>query len=85
MKIEYRKGDNHTNADALSGTDCETCIQCQTIHHEPKQGKLKTKLLALMLQDDGNKWQNGCDEIHNIKSNREPEKSKRQKIIGGVI
>ena len=33
-----------------------------------------------MLQDDVSKWQNGCDEIDNIKSNREAEKLKRYKI-----
>ena len=57
MKIEYSNGKNHTNADALSRTDCKTCNQCQIIHHELKQGKLKTKLLALKLQDNGIKWQ----------------------------
>ena len=36
-----------------------------------------------MLQDDGSKCQNGCDEIDHIKSNRETEKSKTYKIIGG--
>ena len=56
MKIEYHKGENHTNAEVLSKTNCKTCNQCEIIHHEHKQGKLKTKLLALMLQDDGIKW-----------------------------
>ena len=44
MTIEYRNGVDHSNADALSKTDCTTCVQCQMVHGDPKSGKLKTKI-----------------------------------------
>jgi len=52
MKLEYKTGELHCNADTLSKSQCDTCVQCQTIHEEPKKGRLKTRLLALMLGRD---------------------------------
>jgi len=66
MKLEYRKGEFHNNADTLSRSKCETCVQCQTIHEEPKKGRLKTRILALMLEDNGASWQSNSEEIDNI-------------------
>ena len=47
IKIEYRKGELHGNADALSRTDCRSCSQCQTIHEDAKTEKNKTKILMI--------------------------------------
>ena len=85
MKIEYRKGSDHSNADALSRTNCETCIQCQTIHEDPKSGKLKTKILSLMLENYGTKWQENSQEIQEIKMNIENGISKNFKFIDNII
>ena len=67
IKLEYRKGELHNNADALSRNNCDTCVQCQTIHEEPKTGKLKTKVLAIMIGNNGLKWQENSEEIKEIK------------------
>ena len=48
--MEYRKGELHSNADAMSQQQCLTCVQCQMIHTEAKSGKLKTRILTLMME-----------------------------------
>ena len=53
IDLQYRKGELHGNADGLSRNDCGTCSQCQTIHKKPKTGKLKTRILTLMLESEG--------------------------------
>jgi len=45
MKLEYRKGTLHTNADMLSRSKCDTCAQCLMTHEDPKSGRLKTRML----------------------------------------
>jgi len=47
IEMVYRKGKLHANADMLSRSKCDTCIQCQMAHEEPKTGKLKTRLLTV--------------------------------------
>ena len=45
IKLEYRKGTLHTNADMLSRSKCDSCAQCLMVHENPKEGKLKTRML----------------------------------------
>ena len=47
MEMNYRKGDQHKNADALSRKDCETCAQCLMEHEEAKKEKSKTKRINI--------------------------------------
>ena len=47
MKLEYRKGGLHNNADALSRFNTVECKQCQMAHHDAKTEKLKTRLLTI--------------------------------------
>jgi len=37
MRIEYRKGEKHTNADAMSRNTCELCVECQTMRDDAKK------------------------------------------------
>jgi len=67
MKLEYRKGLHHSNADALSRRDCDMCGQCQMQHEEAKKGKLKTKILATLSVSDVIRWQQDSREIEEIK------------------
>jgi len=67
IKMEYRKGNLHVNADSLSRQACTTCSQCQMIHSEAKSGKLKTRILTLMTDNAGKEWQDGVQEIEVIK------------------
>ena len=85
MKMEYRKGENHTNADALSRTSCKECVQCQTIHDDPKSGKLKTKILSLMTQDEGIRWQKESAEIDKIKIEVSKGLNKKFKIVDETV
>ena len=43
---EYRKGELHCNADTLSRSQCDTCVQCQTIHEEPKKRKIENEIAS---------------------------------------
>jgi len=85
IQMEYRKGEEHSNADALSRTDCKTCAQCQTIHEDHKTGKLKTKILALMLKDNGSEWQEDSKEINDIKNEIENNKETKWKILNNIV
>ena len=38
------------------------------IHPEAKSGKLKTRILTLMTDDGGVEWQNGVEELQEIKN-----------------
>ena len=69
MKLEYRKGILHTNADVLSRNKCDDCVQCQMYHKDAKKGKLKTKVLAMLNESNEFKWQENSTEIQNIKEN----------------
>ena len=67
MKMEYRKGELHANADAMSRKDCQSCNQCQMIHEDPSRSKIKTKVLAIESSQNGLKWQKDSEEIEDIK------------------
>jgi len=45
MKIEFRKGKNHTNEDMPSRTNCGTCTQCLIKHENAKKEKPETQKL----------------------------------------
>lgn len=62
MEIQYRKG-NHGNTDMLSRTDCETCIQYQMIHKYPNLWNLETKIMTIMLANEGTALQQESHEI----------------------
>ena len=47
MILEYRKGESHNNADALSRLNIEDSKQCQMVHQDAKTEKIKTKILAI--------------------------------------
>ena len=64
MRMEYRKGEKHSNADAMSRNSCELCSQCQTMHEEAKKGKIKTRILALNDESKEFRWQKDNDEIN---------------------
>ena len=55
INMQYRKGVNHTNADSLSRSKCENCSQCKMNHEEAQKGKLKTKILPLKTESNGEK------------------------------
>ena len=66
MKLEYRKGELHQNADALSRKDCMVCSQCLIQHEQAKTGKLKTRLLAINEDTLSIPWQQDSKEIREI-------------------
>lgn len=67
MEIKYRKGIEHSNADALSRDTCGRCTQCMGIHEDPKTEKMKTRLLAMTVAKYGLEWQNDNEEIEALK------------------
>lgn len=83
--LEYRRGELHSNADALSRKNCETCVQCQTAHEEPKSGRLKTRILAMMLGNNGLRWQEKSQEIERLKLEIEQGKDNNFYIDDNMI
>ena len=67
MRMEYRKGEKHTNADAMLRNTCELCVQCQTMHDDAKKGKVKTRILILTEDLEEFIWQTNDEEIKQIK------------------
>ena len=55
MKLEFRKGSLHTNADMLSRMNCDTCTQCLMQHEEAKKEKIKTRALDVVSEDETTK------------------------------
>jgi len=51
MSIEYRKGELHSNADMVSRPECESCVQCETQHEDPKLERQKTRRLNAVEND----------------------------------
>ena len=85
MKIEYRKGENHTNADAMSRNSCELCSQCQTMHEEAKKGKIKTRILALDEESEGFKWQKNNEEIKQIVEDIRKGKTRKWTLKNDIV
>ena len=48
--MEYRKGELHSNPEAMSRQQFSTCVQYQMTHPEAKSDKLKTRILTLMME-----------------------------------
>ena len=85
IKMEFRKGINHGNADMLSRSSCETCTQCLTRHEDPKTEKLKTRRLATMTEKTGIEWQENCQEIQTIKDQIKRLRRSRFKVEDGIV
>ena len=68
MSLEYRKGELHNNADALSRLNTSDCKQCQMVHQDAKTERIKTRILAMTSESKTYKWQNKCQEIDNLKN-----------------
>ena len=85
MTMEYRKGEKHSNADAMSRNSCEMCVQCQTMHEEAKKGKVKTRILALDDESKGFKWQKDNDEIKQIRSDIRTGKTKKWLLKDDIV
>ena len=84
MDLKYRKGEEHGNADALSRKDCGRCTQCLEVHENAKEGKIKTRLLAMVSEEQGKEWQKESEEINRI-MNDIMKGDKRFQNINGVI
>ena len=80
----YRKGNDHSNADALSRQNCTTCTQCQTIHENAMTTKIKTKVISI-IGENTNKWQTNSQEINEIMQDIIDEKSKFRLSHGTII
>jgi len=85
MKMEYRKGEKHSNADAMSRNSCELCNQCQTMHEEAKKGKIKTRILTLSEESDGFKWQKNNNEIKQIIEDISKGRTRKWALKNGII
>ena len=83
--MKYRKGEKHSNADAMSRNSCEMCVQCQTMHEEAKKGKVKTRILALDDESKGFKWQKDNDEIKQIRSDIRTGKTKKWLLKDDIV
>ena len=85
MKLEYRKGIEHSNADALSRTVCGTCTQCLTNHEDPKTDKNRTRMINTMMDENSLDWQKNSAEIMEIKKRLETGNTDKFVIIDGTI
>ena len=85
VQMEYRKGEQHTNADALSRSSCGTCTQCLMDHESPKSGKIKTRTINTVQEESKIKWQKDDIEITNIRKDINLERSWKFKLIQGVV
>jgi transposase InsO family protein len=85
MELSFRKGVDHSNADALSRNNCETCVQCRMEHEDAKKGKLKTRALAILTEYDNKEWQETDPEMIRIKEEIVGNKSERFKLIDNMI
>jgi len=56
--LQYRKGENHNNADGLSRIKQALCSQCETTHSEAKEKKSRVRYLNSLQED--------CDLIKTI-------------------
>ena len=83
--MEFRKGINHGNADMLSRSTCDTCTQCLTQHEDPKTGKMKTRILAVMSETKGSEWQEQSQEIETIKERIGILRQGRFQIVDGIV
>ena len=86
MCIEYRKGAEHSNADAMSRDKCGRCTQCMMEHEDPKAEKIKTRLLAMVSENTGNEWQNDSREVQELKElDTKNEGNQKFKVKDGLL
>lgn len=85
IKMEFRKGATHSNADMLSRNTCGTCVQCLMDHEHPKIGRLKTKLLTIMAENNGENWQINSEEIQDIINRVNRQRTGRFIFENGIV
>jgi transposase InsO family protein len=85
MKMEFRKGEKHSNADAMSRNSSELCSQCQTMHEEAKKGKIKTRILAIDEESNEFKWQKDNEEIKRIMEDIRKGITKKWKLKDDIV
>lgn len=85
ITLEYRKGTNHNNADALSRNSYDQCTQCKTMHEDAKKGRIKTRILALSENKNEIKWQQNNREIREIVNNWELTNDSKWIVKEGIV
>jgi len=85
MKMKYRKGEKHSNADAMSRNSCKMCVQFQTMYEEAKKGKIKTRILALDDESKEFRWKKGNDDINRIREDLRIGKTKKWILKDDVV
>ena len=77
IKLIFRKGADHNNADMLSRNKCGTCTQCLMEHEDAKTGKMTTRRINTVEENIHQDWQNNNEEIKQIKFEIEGGQNKR--------
>ena len=85
IKLEYRKGINHTNADMLSRNTCGTCTQCLMAHEDAKVEKMKTRRINAVDRIEQHEWQKDSTEIVRIKEEITRGASWKFKLLNGIV
>jgi RNase H-like domain found in reverse transcriptase/Reverse transcriptase (RNA-dependent DNA polymerase)/Integrase core domain/Integrase zinc binding domain len=85
IKLEYRKGEKHGNADALSRMNTELCMQCRMEHVNAKVTKCQTRLLVLDQEGTIPSIQENCKEIEDIRRDIQNKKQSEYEIVDRII
>ena len=85
MNLEYRKGEQHCNADALSRLNVDACKQCQMQHQDAKTEKLKTRILAMSVESKEYYWQNNSKEITILKKKISQNEESEYYMDKGIV
>ena len=83
IRLEYRKGTDHSNADMLSRNTCDTCTQCLMAHEDAKMMKIKTRRINVLDTSQIFKYQQ--EEIEEIKRDPSSGKDRKLTIEDGII
>ena len=85
IKLEYRKGEKHGNADAISRMNTELCKQCQMEHIDAKRTKCQTRLLAMDQENLIPSLQADCQEIKEISKKIGTKECLEYNIVDGLV
>ena len=85
IKMEFRQGSKHSNADMLSRVKCDTCTQCLTNHEDAKIGKGRTRRLNTIEEKEVCLWQIDDEEIRSIKKDINLNENNLFKIENGIV